>query len=148
MLSAGEVDTGGIPDVGAAGAECDIPGIIHLKMPGERATVNRPRSGITDGCSIPDHDGLVAVARGGQAFLLFCRQHGRRVLQLAGTGDDHIPGYGDPVVEVAVFVIEFACAQEGEGIPALPVVVYAHPRIPLSDLIDLAVAGRYIIGAV
>ncbi len=69
-----------------------------------------------------------------------------RVHELARAGDDHVGGDGDEIVEVAVFEVELA-ADVGQGVPSAEVVVDAHARVPLGDVVDVALLGGTPRGA-
>ena len=143
FFPAGKVDTRGIPDIGPAGAKDDVARIGHPEMPGQRPGMHR--AGWKDRLPLR-RSRIITVASLARAALQpdlpGGRQHFLRIDQLARSGDDHIPGYRHPVVEVAIFAIELPAAQEGQRVPSLAVVIDAHPRVPLRDLIYLAVAGR------
>src|SRR6185436_13083331 len=60
----------------------------------------------------------------------------RGIGQRAGRRDKKSGGDGETHVVVAVLKVELTRAEEGQGIPAVYVVVHRHARIPLPELVE------------
>ena len=84
-------------------------------------------------------DRCVARLRTVEAFQLLPGQHVLRIDELARAGDEHVGRHGHPVIEIAIFEVKFL-REIGERIPAANVVIDRHARIPLREIVDLAVA--------
>ena len=77
------------------------------------------------------------------------RQDLGRIAQHASRADDVVRRYGQRYVETAVLEVELSSADVGLVVPAAHVVVDRHARIPLSELVERAVAthaARPVVG--
>ncbi len=110
-------------------------------MPGPRALTGDP-----DFRRRANHHRRIACPRQIEALPLARSQHFLRVLQHPATGDDHVGRHGDGVVEVAVLEIELLY-EVRQRVPPVHIVIYRHARIPLCDVVDIAVLRRDPRGA-
>ena len=82
-----------------------------------------------------DLDRLYRAARPREARPLGRRPHRERVRHRSRGCDEKPSREGERHIKVAVFEVELAGANVGQGIPAVHIVVDDHTRIPLADLV-------------
>src|ERR1051326_3144747 len=86
--------------------------------------------------------------RGAVRTLDLCRgKYFGAILKNAATGDHVSSRHRHGVIDVAVLEIELTLPQVWIRVPTANIVVHRHPWVPLSDLVQCAVAS-HAIGAV
>ena len=82
-LAVGQIDPCRVPHEHRACAPRDIPRVVHVEVPGERAVLLRPARRVVHLVDAANHDSLIALARLLEPRDLFFCQHVLRVHQLA-----------------------------------------------------------------
>ncbi len=143
VLAARQIDARRIPDERRRCGKCDVAGVVHVEAPGLRALARR----LGRMCGYlgrrADQHGAVAAACLLQALLLGATEHVLRIGQRTGAGDQKALRHGHCIVEIAVLQVELR-SQIRLRVPATQVVVHRHARVPLRNLVDIALlAGTH-----
>ena len=140
LLAVRQIDPRRVPHKYRARAPDHVACVVHVEVPGQRAPSLRPARRIVDFVRSPDHHRLVAVARLLQPRYLRFGQHVFRIDQLTRSGHDHLAGHSYVIVKVTILQVKLA-AEVGERVPTAKIVIDAHPRIPLRNVVDISLSS-------
>ena len=114
----------------------ELPGLHPVLLGTRRATLEFVRG--------DDVHHLLRLGRFGQARDLRRGEHILGIVERSGGGHDVSSRHGHAECKVAVVQIELALSEIRLGVPAAHVVVHRHTRIPLRNLVELAVASHAV----